>query len=227
VRYGDRLPVHRGAWPDWWDDGIASSAFETGLVRFAHEDLLTAEKAAALAVAHGAADPFPSGELHLLAENLLHYAEHTWGWWRSVEDPYSVESRVLGQRKSLYAGEAAMEGRRYRERAVRALAGRVMRWAPQACYCSPMQRCRQTAAAMVPDLPLRLDPDLREIDFGQWETRTFAEAVAHDPSLVDRWAAFAADFAFPGGEAVGEFLRRVRAAAPYRPGSHSRSHNRR
>ena len=95
----------------------------------------------------------------------------------------------------------------------RALAGRILRWAPQVCYCSPLLRCRQTAAAMVPQLPLHIEPDLREIDFGRWETRTPAEATAHDPSVMDRWAAFAPDFAFPGGEAVGDFLRRVRAAA--------------
>ena len=125
ARYGDQLPVHRGAWPDWWDDGIGSSAYETGLARFAHGDLLTAEKAAAIATALGAPDPVARGELQRMADNLLHYDEHTWGWWRSVEDPFSVESHVLGQRKALYAGEAAMEGRRYRERAVRALASRV------------------------------------------------------------------------------------------------------
>jgi len=122
ARYGDRLPVHRGAWPDWWDDGIGSSAFETGLVRFAHGDLLAAEKVAALATALGAPNPFQQGELQLLSENLLHYDEHTWGWWRSVEDPHSLETRALGHRKSLYAEDAAMEGRRYRDRAVRALA---------------------------------------------------------------------------------------------------------
>jgi alpha-mannosidase len=124
-RYGDRIPVYRGAWRDWWDDGVGSSAFETGLVRFAHGDLLTAEKAAALAAALGAPDPFPADEPHLLAENLLHYDEHTWGWWRSVEDPHSLESRALGHRKVLYAEDAAMEGRRYRERALRALAARA------------------------------------------------------------------------------------------------------
>jgi alpha-mannosidase len=131
ARYGDRVPVYRGAWPDWWDDGIASSAFETGLVRFAHGDLLTAEKAGALAMALGAPDPFPAGELHRLTENLLHYDEHTWGWWRSVEDPHSLESRTLGRRKTLYAEDAAMEGRRYRERALRALATRAAPPAPE------------------------------------------------------------------------------------------------
>lgn len=94
-----------------------------------------------------------------------------------------------------------------------ALGVRVKRWAPEACYCSPMQRCRQMAAAIVPHLTPQFDPDLREIDFGQWETRTFAEAAADDPSLVDRWAAFSDDFGFPGGESVGRFLHRVHAAA--------------
>ena len=102
------------------------------MVRSAHGDLLTAEKAAALATALGAPEPFPHGELHLLAENLLHYDEHTWGWWRSVEDPHSLESRSLGHRKVQYAEDAAMEGRRYRERAIRALATRVAPAAPEA-----------------------------------------------------------------------------------------------
>lgn len=94
-----------------------------------------------------------------------------------------------------------------------ALAGHVMRLAPEVCYCSPMLRCRQTAALLAPDLPLHVASDLREIDFGQWENHCFAEAAAADPSLVDRWAAFDPEFAFPGGESVGNFLGRVYAMA--------------
>jgi alpha-ribazole phosphatase len=96
---------------------------------------------------------------------------------------------------------------------VRAMSDRVLRWTPQACCCSPKLRCRQTAAAVAPGLPLHVDPDLREIDFGQWETRVFADVVAHDAALLDRWAAFDPDFAFPRGERVGDFLQRVNAAA--------------
>ena len=33
---------------------------------------------------------------------------------------------------------------------------------------------------MAPQLPPHFDTDLREIDFGQWETRVFADVVAHD-----------------------------------------------
>jgi alpha-ribazole phosphatase len=99
------------------------------------------------------------------------------------------------------------------EARLRTTAGRVMRWSPTVCYCSPMQRCRQTAAAVAPELATHIDADLREIGFGQWETRVFAEVVAHDKNLLDRWATFDRDFAFPGGERVGDFLGRVEAAA--------------
>lgn len=94
-----------------------------------------------------------------------------------------------------------------------AMADRVRRWGPQACYGSPMQRCRQMASAVAPGLPLLVDPDLREIDFGRWEKRTVQEAARMDPSLVEHWADFDLDFAFPNGENVGAFLRRVQAAA--------------
>ena len=99
------------------------------------------------------------------------------------------------------------------EEQARTMAARLKRWAPQACYCSPMQRCRQTASAVVPELPPQVDADLREIDFGAWETRTFAEVAGDNPALVDRWARFSPDFAFPGGESVGGFVCRVRSAA--------------
>ncbi|HEX6507961.1 MAG TPA: glycoside hydrolase family 38 C-terminal domain-containing protein [Chloroflexota bacterium] len=125
-RYGDAVPVRRAAWPDWWDDGVASSAFETGLVRYAHEDMTTAEKAASVACAMGATWPFRHGEMERLRDNLLLYDEHTWGWWRSVEDQFSLETRTLGHRKTSFAEDAAFEGRRYRDRALRTLAERVV-----------------------------------------------------------------------------------------------------
>jgi broad specificity phosphatase PhoE len=92
------------------------------------------------------------------------------------------------------------------------LAERLGRYGPGACYCSPMQRCLETARAASP-LPLRVDPDLREIDFGRWENRTFAEAVADSPETMKRWAAFDPDFAFPQGESVRGFLGRVQGVA--------------
>ncbi len=103
-----------------------------------------------------------------------------------------------------------------------ALARRLEGYRPQRCYCSPRLRCRQTALALFTTLAergleeglaIRFDADLREIDFGHWEQRTFAEIARDEPALVDRWAALAPDFAFPGGESLASFLDRVRRAA--------------
>jgi broad specificity phosphatase PhoE len=93
------------------------------------------------------------------------------------------------------------------------LAARLRPFRPQRCFSSPMARCRQTAAAAAAGLSLCVLPELREIDFGRWENRSFAEAAAADPGLVDRWAAFDADFAFPGGERLSGFLDRVHSCA--------------
>jgi alpha-ribazole phosphatase len=113
--------------------------------------------------------------------------------------------KLIGSTDVPLAGLGEMQSRR--------LADRVARWKPQACFSSPMQRCRQTAEAAAVGLPFHVDPDLREIDFGRCECRTFAEAAAEDPGLSERWAAFTADFGFPGGEKLECFLGRVRAAA--------------
>ena len=47
--YGPKIPFHKLGWPDYWTDGVASTAFETGLNRIAHNELVTAEKVSALA----------------------------------------------------------------------------------------------------------------------------------------------------------------------------------
>ena len=82
-----------------------------------------------------------------------------------------------------------------------------------AIFSSPQQRCRETAriATEALGLPVEVDEDLREIDFGRWERLTFDEIVSLDASAVDGWARYDPDFTFPGGERIGDFLNRVSA----------------
>jgi len=86
---------------------------------------------------------------------------------------------------------------------------------PGACFSSPMRRCTATARAATAglSLPLELDPDLREVDFGAWEGLSFADIAGRDAAAVDRWARFEPGFRFPGGESVADFLKRITAAA--------------
>jgi broad specificity phosphatase PhoE len=115
----------------------------------------------------------------------------------------------------------------------RALAPLVAGLGAGAVYCSPLKRARQTceilvgdadgitAGAVVPQqhtagaaVPqVHIDEDLREIDFGAWELKSFEQIAAADGAAVDRWAAFDRGFAFPGGESLGGFLARVRRCA--------------
>jgi len=76
-------------------------------------------------------------------------------------------------------------------------------------WSSPLQRARMTARAALPDSHVSLVPAAQEVDFGEWEDQRFEEIAAADPEAVDRWAAFDADFAFPGGESLADFGTRL------------------
>ena len=74
--------------------------------------------------------------------------------------------------------------------------------------CSPMLRCRQTAALVFPGREIEVLPDLREVDCGAWEGLSFEEIRARYPEL---YAARGRDdsLAPPGGESLAEVSRRT------------------
>ena len=81
-------------------------------------------------------------------------------------------------------------------------------------FCSPMLRARQTMDALqeqgcCPD-GCTVEPGLREIDFGSWEGRTYAEIAAAEPERVQAWSDFDT-FSFPGGESTRDFVARCDA----------------
>jgi hypothetical protein len=100
-RYGDELPTYRGDMTGHWEDGAASSARETTLVRRVAEALPQTE---ALADLRGAPlDP------ELLAEawrNVLLFYEHTWGSWNSISEPFAELTTTSWERKRRFADDA-------------------------------------------------------------------------------------------------------------------------
>jgi probable phosphoglycerate mutase len=78
---------------------------------------------------------------------------------------------------------------------------------------SPLARARQTAEALAArtGLPVLLDDDLRETDFGAWEGHTFAEIQKLWPAELDAWLADP-ETAPPGGESFAATARRVEDA---------------
>lgn len=74
---------------------------------------------------------------------------------------------------------------------------------------SNLRRSWVAAGLVSRGAPVRLDPDLREVHFGQWEGLTREEIEARDPILYQDWQAGAEAFEYPGGEARSVFRARV------------------
>ena len=102
------------------------------------------------------------------------------------------------------------EGRRQADAAARYLAARG---GIAAVVSSPLERTRATATAAATALgvDVRVDDDLIETDFGEWEGLTFAEAAQRDPELHRRWLRDTS-VEPPGGESFDAVAHRVRRA---------------
>lgn len=122
-RYGGSLPVYKQAWPDYWTDGVASTAFETGLNRIAHNEILTAEKVSAIAAALDPAKAFafPREEIRDGYASAMLYDEHTWGAYNSIDAPWSELARGQWAEKSRFAYEARETSRTLLRRGAEAL----------------------------------------------------------------------------------------------------------
>ncbi len=97
------IPELRAAWPDWWADGNGSALRESALVRAAQADLATclAAEAAGAKLDHERADA--------AREAAMLFCEHTWGSWRSTDDPHATDSRAQWGIKAAFAHVAGVE----------------------------------------------------------------------------------------------------------------------
>jgi len=91
----DRLPIHRGDWPDWWSDGLASEPVATRLFRQAQREWAWLRRRGAAPAA-----------LAAIADQLAHYAEHTFGHSDSLTAPWHELVHRIGARKRAHAAVA-------------------------------------------------------------------------------------------------------------------------
>ncbi len=117
-------------------------------------------------------------------------------------------------RQRRYSGRGNPEltdvGRRQAADAARYLSGKG---GISAVVTSPLQRAYDTAAAAAGALGLavKVDDDLIETDFGEWEGLTFLEASQRQPDLHGRWLRDTS-LPAPGGESFDEVAHRVQRA---------------
>jgi len=100
------------------------------------------------------------------------------------------------------------------ERQASSLTAAIGRIAPDALVSSPLQRAMRTAdlSAGALGIDIATDPDLREVDFGEWENLTFEEISMRHPDGARQWIEGATDMSFPGGESMTGFAERVSRA---------------
>ncbi|HXT34689.1 MAG TPA: hypothetical protein VN837_03840, partial [Chloroflexota bacterium] len=130
--HGASLPTFRGDWLDWWSDGVASSAYETGLNRGTHEILHMAEMLGAWLHAGGA--PWDAERLSAIFEQSTLYDEHTWGAFSSIDAPTALFAKAQWNRKASFAYGAAAEAHDVLARAARAFAATQGRLAGEGLF---------------------------------------------------------------------------------------------
>ncbi|SHO53081.1 glycoside hydrolase family 38 N-terminal domain-containing protein [Anaerocolumna xylanovorans] len=91
------IPAYEGDFTDWWADGVGSTANTVKICREAQRKYDLCKKL----------DPENKlGDAKLLenaAENIMLYAEHTWGYSSSVSEPWDSLVACLEKKKDAYA----------------------------------------------------------------------------------------------------------------------------
>jgi len=106
-KHGAQLPVVRGDWTPYWEDGAGSSALETAMNRESSDRLTQAEALWAML------DPksYPRTAFDEAWNSVLLYSEHTWGAHCSVWGPERQETKEQWEIKRGYAQEADKQSR--------------------------------------------------------------------------------------------------------------------
>ena len=106
-RHGATLPVVKGDFTPYWEDGAASTAAETALARQSVDRLIQAETLWAMR----SDGKYPAHEFANAWRNLVLWDEHTWGADKSISDPDSPVVKAQWEFKQRFALEADRQSR--------------------------------------------------------------------------------------------------------------------
>ncbi|MEK7702093.1 MAG: histidine phosphatase family protein, partial [candidate division NC10 bacterium] len=92
-----------------------------------------------------------------------------------------------------------------------------------AVYASPLERARASAEVIAKPhrLEVRIEPDFREMAFGEWEGLTREEVAARFPQASELWRSAPDRLAVPGGESLADVATRVTRAVDELVGAHA------
>jgi broad specificity phosphatase PhoE len=87
-------------------------------------------------------------------------------------------------------------------------------WQPRAVYSSPLSRAVRTAEAIAKhfDLPVKIQPSLVDIDYGEWQGLTPDEVHVRWPAALHAWYHQPDEAIIPGGETLAQLRSRGMSA---------------
>lgn len=117
-KYGQQLPELKGDLTPYWEDGAASSPYETSINR------QSADKLTQAGILFAQYSPsFYQDELFEKAwQSVILFDEHTWGSWNSVSEPESDFTKQQWKVKQNFAANAADQSEKLLRQAVNSLA---------------------------------------------------------------------------------------------------------
>lgn len=125
------LPTLSGEWVDWWCDGVASTAFETGVSREAQTILGMAENLTSwLHLREWGEAPYSRRDVANVYELASLYDEHTWGAYASVAAPHAAWTKGQETHKAGYAFRASAHAHNMLAQAARSVANAISDEAP-------------------------------------------------------------------------------------------------
>ncbi len=112
-RHGASIPLVRGDFTGYWEDGAASTAAETAANRASAGRLIQAEAMWSIL----GKDGFPVEKSYEAWRNVVLFSEHTWGAADSVSNPDGANARAQWDYKKAFATEAERMSRELLEEA--------------------------------------------------------------------------------------------------------------
>jgi broad specificity phosphatase PhoE len=134
---------------------------------------------------------------------------------RHGQTVWNEEGRLCGSSDVPLSDEGLAQARK--------LAARLKDIGIASIYSSPLLRARQTAEAIAAHhrVEVKIEPDLREIDYGDWEGLKVADVLEQFPELEKLRREEPMKFAAPNGEPMRQFAKRVISAIQRVAASHA------
>jgi len=120
-KYGNKIPKIKGDWGSYWEDGPASSAYETALNRQTHNRINNAEKYSVISASLKKRWKYPAEDIRKIYEDMIMYDEHTWGADGSITKPDSTATKGSWAFKTNFAYRAALTTEKVLKESIKAI----------------------------------------------------------------------------------------------------------